>query len=279
MYNTKLCLGLSNSFELAPEEQIKLLHKIGFEGFFSAYSPDIEKYSVLARELGMDYQSVHAPFTGVHHLWESDESTNKVLNELIDCARACSDNGVGIMVCHAIIGFDRHTPSDEGVQRFGTLVDEAKKLGVKIAFENTEGIEYLHTLMEAFKNESNVGFCLDTGHEVCYSKGEDLLKVYGDRLIATHINDNLGVKDFGGKITFLDDLHLLPYDGIVSFTDFASRMAKLSFDGPLTFELLRGNRPGRLDGSKYLKLSPEEYLTEAYARACRVAEELRRAKA
>ena len=45
-------------------------------------------------------------------------------------------------------------------------------------------------------------------------KGKDMLELYGDRLIATHINDNLGVSNSDGKIFRTDDLHLLPFDGI-----------------------------------------------------------------
>lgn len=44
-----------------------------------------------------------------------------------------------------------------------------------------------------------------------------MLDKYGDRLIATHLNDNLGVSDFDGKVTWTDDLHLLPFDGIIDW--------------------------------------------------------------
>ena len=83
----------------------------------------------------------------------------------------------------------------------------AKERGVKVAFENTEGEEYLEALMDNFKDDDTVGFCWDTGHEMCYNHSQDMLAKYGDRLIATHINDNLGISDYDGKITWLDDLH------------------------------------------------------------------------
>ena len=35
MYKTKLCLGLSSSFSLPYEQQIRTLRQIGFEGFFT----------------------------------------------------------------------------------------------------------------------------------------------------------------------------------------------------------------------------------------------------
>ena len=38
MYKTKLCLGLSSSFSLPYEQQIRTLRQIGFEGFFTGWS-------------------------------------------------------------------------------------------------------------------------------------------------------------------------------------------------------------------------------------------------
>lgn len=139
------------------------------------------------------------------------------------------------MVSHVMIGFDKHTPTETGLGNFERIVSEADKLGVKIAFENTEGEEYLAAVMEHFKDCDTVGFCLDTGHEICYNPGSDMLSLYGDRLIHTHINDNLGV--CGDEITYLDDLHLLPFDGVCDFDGVAGRLVRCGYDGTLTFEL------------------------------------------
>ena len=63
MYKTKLCLGLSSSFSLPYEQQIRTLRQIGFEGFFTGWSrgADIARYRCIAEEEGMLYQSIHAP--------------------------------------------------------------------------------------------------------------------------------------------------------------------------------------------------------------------------
>ena len=54
-------------------------------------------------------------------------------------------------------------------------MEKAKEYGIRIAFENTEGEEFLFALMEYFKDDAAVGFCWDSGHEMCYSYGKDLL--------------------------------------------------------------------------------------------------------
>lgn len=149
-------------------------------------------------------------------------------------------------------------------------VHEAENLGVKVAFENTEGEEYLAAVMERFKDSPAVGFCWDTGHEMCYNHSKDMLSLYGDKLIATHINDNLGIRDFDGNITWIDDLHLLPFDGIADWQGIADRLNKCGYDGILTFELNRCSKPDRHENDFYRDMSVEKYLTLAFMRACRV---------
>lgn len=272
MWKKKLCLGIGD-FGLSPEDQIRAFAKTGFEGFFTGWGPGapIAEWRALADELGMIYQSIHAPFGKAADMWKGGEAAATAVNELTACLQDCAKNEVDIMVVHAFIGFKDNSPTDVGVENYVSVVAEAKKLGVRIAFENTEGEEYLGALMKLADSYDNVGFCWDTGHELCYNYGKDMTALYGGRLIATHLNDNLGIRDFGGEITWHDDLHLLPFDGITDWESVAARLAKHGFDGPLTFELNTGSKPERHENDIYKKLSPDEYIAEAYKRACRVA--------
>ena len=273
MYKTKLCLSTSPAFAETDEEQITLFKKAGFDGFFVCWYPGIDVSSLRkkADEESMIFQSIHAPFTDMHHMWTDSEDGTKAKNELIACVRDCARANVPIAVLHAFIGFEDHTPTAQGLQNFGEVVDEATKLGVKIAFENTEGVEYLEALMEHFCGNDTVGFCWDSGHEQCYNYGVDLLEKYGDRLLCTHLNDNLGIKDFDGTITWLDDLHLLPFDGIIDWKDAANRLDRCGFGNVLTFELNINSKPDRHENDKYGNMGIETYLAEAFCRACRIA--------
>jgi len=275
MWKYKLCLRANLTCELSVEEQIKLFHKTGFEGFFTAYKrgDPIGKYAALAKELGMIYQSIHAPFGKSDDMWHGDDKlAQAAVDELIECLHACADNDVPIMIAHTYIGFyDRRVPTEQGLVNYGKVVAEAEKLGVKIAFENTEGEEYLAALMKHFKDSPAVGFCWDSGHEMCYNGSRDLLKLYGDKLIATHLNDNLGVRDYNGLITWHDDLHLLPFDGIADWESIAGRLDSCGYDGIMTFELNLNSKPDRHENNIYRKMTIEEYVAECYKRACRVA--------
>ena len=98
---------------------------------------------------------------------------------------------------------------------------------------------------------------------MCYNRSRNLLADYGGKLIATHLNDNLGISDYDGKIYWTDDLHLLPFDGIADWPELAVRLRKCGFDGPLTFELNKSSKPDRYDNSMYEKMPAAEYIAAA----------------
>lgn len=273
MWKTKLCLA-AHYGNIDVNEQIQLYSEVGFEGFFTEYNDKLLQYRKTAEKCGMYYQSVHAPYVRMCYLWRDCADTEDARNELLKCIDDSADAGVPVVVAHSYIGIGAKkidVPNEHGISNFSYAVERAVKRGVKIAFENTEGEEFLDMLMTHFRDVPNVGFCWDTGHEMCYNHSEDMMALYGDRLIATHLNDNLGIRSFEGEITFHDDLHLLPFDGIADWNGIAARLNKHGYTGELTFELNLGSKPGRHENDKYRKIPFEEYVTEAYARACRVA--------
>ena len=274
MYKQKLCLGIMASLPETPEEQVKLIKAAGFEGVFAEWSAPgcLDSVVKVIKEEGLIFQSVHAPFGRSADMWcEDEENAEVAVNELIACLDDCKKLGAPIMLVHAFIGFTEHNPTPRGVERVANVVKAAEDWGVKIAFENTEGEEYLDTLMEAFKDNETVGFCWDTGHEMCYNRHRDMLSSYGHRLIATHINDNLGISRADGEIFWTDDLHLLPFDGIADWDDIAARLDRCGFTDIMTFELTVKSKPSRFENDKYAAMSSKQYLAEAYSRACRVA--------
>ena len=275
MFKNIFCLGVNTQFDLPFDEQIRLMQQSGFDAFFTPwdYNFKMDDFAVLAEETGMIYQSVHAPFGKVADMWHGSPAQQEAaVDELVACVRDCAKHGVNIMVSHVFIGFDRqYAPNEQGLENFARVIDEAEELGVRIAFENTEGLEYLEAIFNAFPNSRSVRFCLDTRHEMCYNHPHNLIERYGDRLIATHINDNLGIRSRRGEITWLDDLHLLPFDGIRNWDETARELDECGYKGILTFELNRISKPGRHENDIYGKMEIEEFFAEAYKRACRFA--------
>lgn len=275
MYKQKLCFALSDQFGLPLNELILLLKKTGFDGFaidISDRKTDAASLVETGKKENMIIQSLHAPFNKSDDMWFEGDLGDEALKELTENIELCAKLEIPIMVAHTFIGFDSdNIPTQLGIERYGKLVKRADELGVMLALENTEGEEYFDALMDAFKSEKSVGFCWDTGHELCYNRGRNLMADYGNRLVATHLNDNLGVRDFDGRITYIDDLHLLPFDGIADWNKISQNLAESPFDGPLTFELNTVSKPERHENDKYAAMPVERYIAEAYIRACKVA--------
>lgn len=273
MWRQPLCLGLVKGFNIDPIQQLQYIKNAGFDGFFAVWDHPGQLHSLAqeAKHLGLMFQSIHAPFHKARDMWEDGEAGDIAEAELLNCIKDCAQLQVPIMVTHVYKGFDIEPPNKIGVARFGKVVEAAREAGVKIAFENVEGEEHLALLFTHYGHYPHVGFCWDTGHELCYNRSKDMLGCYGSRLFATHLNDNLGISRADGTIFWTDDLHLLPFDGIADWDDIAKRLNLYGFDGPLTFELSISSKPGRHDNDQYSQMLPEQYFALAYARACRVA--------
>ena len=277
MWKQKLGFSIGQSYGLSIPEAVRLVKNSGFDAVSPEWQADGSHlaYIEAARDCGLELQSLHAPFGKAKDMWGMDEEKGRAaVQELMDCLHDCAEHGIPVMVAHTYIGFHDHTPTPEGLKRYAEVVLEAQKCGVKIALENTEGEEYLHALMAHFADHEAVGFCWDSGHEMCYNHSQDLLACYGDRLMITHLNDNLGIRDFEGEITWLDDLHLLPFDGIADWDDAAQRLKRARCPEILNFELGKKSKPGRHENDLYDRMTAEEYLAECYKRACRVAAKL-----
>ena len=262
----KLGLATMGGTGLNLIEQIQTMKRVGFDGFFTGWHKDkTEEIANEAARLGLIQQSIHSPFSGeykVRYLWEGGETGEFVTKALIECVEDCANFDIPVMVIHPYIGFKEHTPTQVGLDNYARIIEVANKRGVRLGFENVEGEEYLAAIMERFWNEPSLGFCLDTGHEMCYNRHKDMLALYGEKLCHTHFNDNLGVR--GEEITFHDDLHFMPTDGIADWHGIMERIRRTGYDGILMTELTYADRIGKNgEALNYAQMSVEEYMATA----------------
>ena len=266
MEQYKLGLAVMRS-EVDTLEQMEIMKNVGFDAFFTGWEKArLEEIANKAARLGLFQQSIHSPFSGdykVSRMWRDCEEGVFVTNSLIECVKDCARFDIPVMVIHPFIGFKDHTPTEVGLDNYARVIEAANKAGVTLGFENVEGEEYLAAIMKRFWNEPSLGFCLDTGHEMCYNEHRDMLALYGEKLVHTHFNDNLGVR--GDEITFKDDLHLMPTDGIADWHGIMERIRKTGYNGILMSELSYNNIPGK-NGimHDYAEMTMEEFMAEAY---------------
>lgn len=273
-----LCISSETGYDIPEIDQLEVIKSVGFDQFFFCErknQPASEDEAMAERgaKLGLGLHSIHAPFYGMDDMWhdEDGELWQIMKNDLIKAIDNCAELDVPLCVMHAIIGMDNHTPTELGLERIAEVVDRAVKRGIKIGFENTEGECYLKALLEKYGDVSNVGFTFDSGHELCYNYASDMLGKYGKHLVSVHLDDNFGMTN-PDEMTFLDDYHLLPFDGSADWNGIAERLHKCGFNDSLVFELDSKGKPGRTANDIYHKLSHEEYIGEAYNRAVKFRE-------
>ena len=264
----KLGFSLEMEYDRPIPQVIGMLCREGFSAVSPVWGQDLQAIDAYVREYGMTVQSLHAPPKGMAALWELELPESQALQqEMLQSIESCARFGIPTLVVH---GWQGHgyvfpdTPLD--FTFWDGFVARAGELGVSIAFENLEGEEYLAALMERCRDLPHIGFCWDTGHDRCYPHTMDFLKHYGNRLMMTHINDNLGVR--GDNYSSKDDLHLLPFDGNTDWQTQLGRMADARNQAILNFELKT-----RSHGiSTYPQWTLEQFIREAAVRGRRLAE-------
>lgn len=269
----KLGFSLQSSYSCPMPQVIDLLADAGF----SAVSPgcelkeELESVVLQAKQRNVKVQSLHGPLRGMPAMWSRDrQMAEPITRELLQSATDCARFGIPILVVHPWNGVD-YTFCREALcfDGFDALVTLGESLGIRIAFENLEGPEYLAALMDRYQSNKAVGFCWDSGHEQCYGPGCDFLSLYGDRLIMTHLNDNFGVTDPTGRLDGTDDLHLLPYDGILDWERSLLRLQSAKKQETLNFELKIRPKGNRCKLDLYSQMPLAQYFAKAFETATR----------
>lgn len=244
---------------------LEIAHRTGFEVFTTGKKPieTMTKIKEKAVAFGMDFPFLHSPYSGINNMWlEGDEYLTifKGITESVDVAAACD---VSAVVTHVSSGWQAPPVNDLGLSRFDALVDYAAEKGVTLAFENLRMTGNLAYLADRYEHRDNVRFCYDCGHEHCYTKTVPWIDIFTDKIIATHIHDNLS-RPFGDKTTD-PDLHWLPFDGTFDYHEMMRKLDKYGYAGPLLLEVFRNAR------ADYKELTPEEFIATSYDRIKRIS--------
>ena len=270
----KFGFSLESRYSLPMEQVMDLLAEAGFCAVSLSWKRDgdLDTLVSLAQAQGLAVQSLHGPIRTVANLWSSDpEISQPALQDFLDATEDCAKYGIPILVVHTWYGKDYTFCRDNlCYNQFDTLVAHAEKLGVLIAFEHLEGPEYFAALMDRFQGHPGVGFCWDSGHECCYNRGWDFLRDYGDRLIMTHLNDNLGLTSPDGRLISTDDLHLFPGDGVIDWQAALKKLEASRKQEILNLELKIRPHGDRCALDLYSQIPLHQYFRKAYENACRV---------
>lgn len=233
-----------------PIETIHSIKKAGFKNvFIQWYDKDWEvsqeEQLKLCKELGLNIIFAHLGYQNVNCIWQEGIDGDNMVERYIKNIKDCKNNGITLVILHLMGGPQPPKYNELGLNRIRKIVECAKELGVKVAFENTRFKGYLEYILENIK-EDNVGICFDSGHYHIFFNDEFDFEYFKDKIFAVHLHDN----------DKTDDLHLLPFDGTIDWKTVAQKLKESNYNGPVTLELCY-----RYD---YLNLTLDEFYKKGY---------------
>ena len=190
------------------------------------WNPSQEEQLRYIKECGLNVIFAHLGYQGINNLWLDNEIGNSLVERYKNDIRICKENNIPMIVMHLTSKSEAPQYNEVGLNRLKEIVDYAKELDIKVAFENTKIKGYLDYVIDNIDNE-NVGICFDSGHfHVHFDDDLDFDK-FKNRIFAVHLHDN----------DKSDDLHLMPFDGTLNWKEVINNLKKSNYNGPITMEL------------------------------------------
>lgn len=218
------------------QEQVDLIAEAGFDCTFFDWDENGETAAKAdyVRSKGLFVDSLHAPFGRINSFWQDTAEGQAYYEQMLRVVDDCAEAQIPKLVMHTTVGNNPPETCALGFVRYRKMCAHATEKRVHICFENLEPFVHLHEILRAVDDPFH-GFCWDCGHNLCYTPHVDMMALYGNRLMCLHLHDNYGVTQ-PGNIDYRDDLHMLPFDGVLDWNWAAEKIAQSGYAGPLTFE-------------------------------------------
>lgn len=238
-------------YDLSPVDRMKTIKTAGFDGVIllwaDYFDADYKCFPEYAQKAGLFVENVHAPYILANSIWEDTISGEEYVSQIIGCIKDCASYEIPTLVVHPINGRIPLQNSAIGLERFKKIIYIAEENGINIAIENQGNPDYIAYVFENIKSD-RLKFCFDSGHERFYSPKLDLLKMYGNMLIALHLHDNDGS----------EDTHALPFTGGVDWNKLAKRLGEINYSGAIALETLNKGFENISDPVEFLHIALEK---------------------
>lgn len=94
MYKQKIGISVGGVYALPMADVLKIIKEVGFDAISPAWESGdkLTRIAGIARELGLEIQSLHAPFNKAAAMWCADENISApVKAELLECIDVCNN--------------------------------------------------------------------------------------------------------------------------------------------------------------------------------------------
>jgi len=236
-------------YKLPIKERYRLIKKAGFDGVLLWWSEFLDRKDYrngpqIVRETGLFIENIHTPFQVQDYIWLDNLDGESSIDCYMQCVKDCADFEIPTMVVHLP---DDDKPYNElGLDRINRIAEKAEQLNVNVALENLHNLNNLSYVLEQV-NSMRIGFCYDCCHHYHYYPDDDLLSLYGSRMMALHLHDYNG-----------NSIHQLPFDGTIDWSTAMKKIMKMDYCGPTSIEVMNWD---------YKSLLAEEFLQKSFERA------------
>lgn len=239
-------------YEMSIQERYRSIKQAGFDGVLMWWSEgfgrnDYRSGPKIAREAGLFIENIHTPFQVKENLWLDNLNGESAAECYLQCVADCAEFEIPTMVVH--LPDEDNTDSTLVLDIINRITEKAEQLGVNVALENLWNFTTLAYILEQV-DSLRIGFCYDCAHHYRYCPSDDLLSMYGSRLMALHLHDNCG-----------DATHRLPFDGTIDWSAAMKKITETGYSGPTAIEAMNWG---------YEDLSADKFLFEAFERAKRL---------
>lgn len=238
-------------YELPLKERYKLIKEAGFDGVLLWWSNDFGRDVFgfndyrngpqIAQEAGLFVENIHTSVQNQNDLWLDNLDGEALTDCYLQCITDCAEFEIPTMVVH--LPNEENLYNSLALDRIKKITEKAEQLGVNVAMENLHNLTNLAYVFEQVDSH-RIGFCYDCCHHYNYYPSEDLLSMYGSRLMALHLHDNNGSYS----------QHGLPFDGSIDWQRVMRKIAETGYPGAIALEPMNWD---------YSHLSIEEFLHEA----------------
>lgn len=251
MIHREIAVAVSNANQgVHIFDTIDAIQKAGFQYVFiqwynREWNPTQEEQLAYIRRKGLHVIFAHLGYQNINDLWLDTEDGNHLVERYKNDIRICKENRIPMVIMHLTGKSDAPKYNEMGIKRLREIVEYAKSLDIKVAFENTKHKGYLEYVTENIKDE-NAGICFDAGHYHVYFDDDLDFTKWKDRIFAVHLHDN----DKSG------DLHLIPFDGTIDWQKIIAELKHCNYNGPITLELCYRY--------EYLKMNIDDFYKKGY---------------
>lgn len=203
-----------------------------------SWREETDRIGETAASLGIELVQCHLPFKSAKVKWKKPDEYAYYIEMFYRAIDVAARLGIPRAVIHPERDRGAQTHTEDELlainrREFDPLIAYALDSAVGIAFENMRGgycstAEQLARLVDSYA-DTRVGACWDTGHaHTAYGGASqaDAIRTLGSRLVCTHIDDNFGDAD----------LHLLPWEGTVNWSEVMSALRSVNYPGALILE-------------------------------------------